>query len=231
MTLFYRFIAACLLLSPLPGLAQQTPTPKPASAEADTTGHDRYSYGRRMDRFYLGTLTKADGTEIQAFLPTKYMGYERDIEFFLPPLAFGDLRHRNTLKMKDLKAMSVHGKRYETVQQADTKVTVMALKVLDGPVALSVYAEPRAIPIPIPLGVGVAVPILGINIADKNHWYLLRNGVYTEMPKAHFAELMSAYLADNQELAGKIARQEANYLHANTPSILLEYNRAMAAGR
>jgi hypothetical protein len=225
MKLLYNIVFLGSIAAALPGVAQQTLP----SAASDTTGHMRYSYGRRPDRFYLGTLIKVDGTEIIAYLPTRYVGYERDVEYFLPPLAFGDLRHRHTLKMKEVKSMAVRDRRYETIQERGKNTDILALNLFDGPIALSVYAEPRAVPIPIPLGVGVAMPILGINLADKNHWYLHRNGVCTEMPKGKFAELMSAYLVDNPELAGKVARKETNYQHADTPAIVAEYNRAKAA--
>jgi hypothetical protein len=121
---------------------------------------------------------------------------------------------------------------YEPVQLGRKTPDVLALHLFDGPVSLALYAEPRAIPLPLPLPMGalVAMPLLSLHIADKDHWYLSRNGVCTEMTRAHFAERMSAYLADNPELAGKVARQELHYLHANTPAIIAEYNRAQAGG-
>ena len=47
---------------------------------------------------------------------------------------------------------------------------------------------------------------------------------------ANFAATMSAYLFDNPELAAKVAQQEPNYLHQNTPSIITEYNQAKGTG-
>lgn len=125
----------------------------------------------------------------------------------------------------------MHGRLYETVQQQGKNTDILALHLVEGPIALAMYSEPRAIPLPIPLGLGLAMPILNLKISDKDHWYLSRNSVCTEMPRAHFAELMSAYLFDNPTLAGKVVRQEPGYLHANTLAIITEYNRAKAGGK
>lgn len=110
---------------------------------------------------------------------------------------------------------------------------MLALHLFDGPISLAMYAEPRAIPLPIPLPLGAmtVVPLLRFKLSDKDHWYVSRNGACTEMPRAHFAELMSAYLGDNPGLAGKVARQEAHYQHADTPAIIAEYNRTKAGGQ
>lgn len=222
------FATTLLILSAALALPSQA-QPAPNATPADTAGYVKGGYHKFTDRFYLGTLTKADGTEIQAYLPSTRTGYERLIDYFPPLLVKGEMRHRHTLKMKALRGMTVHGRVYETVQKKGKNTKIMALHLLDGPISLSTYAEPRVIPIPIPLGVGVAMPILGIPISDKNHWYLRRNGVCTEMTRAGFAELMSAYLFDNPELAAKVARREPGYAHRNTPTIIAEYNRTKAA--
>lgn len=219
---FLTFIAG-----PLLGRAQQLTPP----VAEDTVGHVEGGYGMAVNRFYLGTLTKTDGTQVYAYMPYGHAGYEKRINYFTPPLSFDNqLRHRHGVKVKDIKSMTVHGRTFKPIELPGKKPSVLALHLLEGPIALATYAEPRAIPIPIPLVVGLPMPIVNLNISDKNHWYLYRNGVWTEIRRAGFAETMSAYLFDNPELAGKVARQEPNYLHRDTPAIITEYNRAKTAG-
>ncbi|MGI4874096.1 MAG: hypothetical protein ACRYFX_23295 [Janthinobacterium lividum] len=220
--LYYGILLASGLVA-IPSQAQQ---PAATVAATDTAGYMKGGYHKFLDRFYFGTLTKTDGTEIHAYLPSQRIGYERIIDYFLTPPGRGEWNHRHTLKMKKIRSMAVHGRVYETVQRRGKNTKIMALHLLDGPISLSTYAEPRSIPVPIPLMAGAAIPILAIPISNKNHWYLRRNGVCTEITRAHFAQLMSAYLFDNPELAAKVTRQQPGYQHRDTPAILAEYNRA-----
>ncbi|MGI4866374.1 MAG: hypothetical protein ACRYFZ_20780 [Janthinobacterium lividum] len=219
---------ALLLATALPGWAQILPPP----SDTDTTSHTNDS---GLVQYRMGTITQVDGTTIKAYMPCNLNGYGGGkLIYFMPPLSIdAQLRHPHTIKIPKIKQMAVHGRLYETVQLQGKSTDILALHLFDGPISLAMYAEPRAIPIPLPVaqlvGVNAAMPILSIKRSNKDHWYLTRNGVCTEMPRAHFAELMSAYLFDNLDLAGKVARQEPNYLHANTPTIIAEYNQAKGA--
>ena len=225
MKLAYSAVFVLLLAATLPGRAQLLPPP----SATDTTSHT--NDGGPV-QYRMGTLTLVDGTSITGYMPCNLAGYGRKLLYFLPPLSIdAQLRHPHALSISKIKQLAVHGRLYETVQRQGKNTDILALHLFEGPIALAMYSEPRAIPLPIPLGLGLAMPILNIKISDKDHWYLSRNGVCTEMPRAHFAELMSAYLFDNPELAGKVARQEPTYLHANTPAIVAEYNRAKTSGQ
>ena len=221
--------AALLAFSatPLLSRAQQPPAP----IVEDTVGHLSDSFGKVVNRFYLGTLTKTDGTQIRAYMPYSRMGYENSIDYYAPPLSLDNqLRHRHNVTIKEIKSITVHGRTFEAIQLGTKKADVLALHLFDGPITLSTYSEPRAIPIPLPLGaLGGPSLLAAIPISDKSHWYLYRNGAWTEIRRAGFAETMSAYLADNPELAAKVAQQEPNYLHQNTPAIIIEYNQAKTA--
>lgn len=224
MKVFYVACCCYLGLRALPDYAQQ-PTP----AVPDTAGYVKGGYGKFTDRFYLGTLTKMDGTQLQAYLPAGRLGYERIVDYFPQPPSRAKLSNgRTTLKMKQVKSMSVHGRLYETVQYRGKNTKIMALRLLDGPVALFAYSQPRRLLIPIPLAAGVT-PLAGIPLADKPHWYLRRKDEFTEMSRSHFAQRMSAYLVDLPELASKVANNAANYQFSDTPAIIAEYNRAKAA--
>ncbi len=217
-----------MLAATLPGQAQILPPP----SDTDTTSHADDS---GQVRYRMGTITKEDGTTITGYMPCNLVGYGGGkLIYYMPPLSIdAQLRHRHTIKIPEIKQMAVHGRLYETVQREGKNIDILALQLFDGPISLAMYAEPRAIPLPLPIPMGAytAVPVLHIKISNKDHWYLRRNGVCTEMPRAHFAELMSAYLVDKPELAGKVARQEPSYLYANTPAIITEYNRAKAGGQ
>jgi hypothetical protein len=227
MKLVYWIISA-LLLSTLPGWAQLLPPP----SDTDTTSHTNDS---GLVQYRMGSITQEDGTTITGYMPCNLAGYGGGkLIYFLPPLSIdAQLRHPHTIKITKIKQMAVHGRLYETVQLRGKNTDVLALHLFEGPISLAMYTEPRAIPIPLPIPMGmlIAQQLLNIKLSDKDHWYLRRNGVCTEMPRAHFAELMSAYLFDNPGLAGKVARQEANYLHVNTPTIIAEYNQAKLSGR
>lgn len=196
---------------------------------ADTAGYVKGGYGKFTDRFYYGTLTKTDGSQVQAYLPAGRLGYERIIDYFpKPPVEQLIGNGRTTVKMKKIKAMTVHGRSYETVQRQGENTEIMALRVLSGPVDLFAYSQPRVLLVPIPLAAGV-MPLAGISLADKLHWYLRRNGVWTEMPRGHFAQLMSSYLVDKPELASKVSSDSSGYRFIDTPAIIAEYNRIKAA--
>ncbi|MGI4736685.1 MAG: hypothetical protein ACRYG7_16045 [Janthinobacterium lividum] len=223
MKVVYYTVFALLLAATLPGWAQLLPPP----SATDTTS--RTNEGGLV-QYRMGSITQVDGTTITGYMPCNLAGYGGGkLIYFLPPLSIdAQLRHRHTIKIPKIKQMAVHGRLYETVQQRGKNTDILALHLFEGPISLAMYTEPRAIalPLPIPMGAFTAVPLLRIKISDKDHWYLSRNGVCTKMPRAHFADLMSAYLFDNPDLAGKVARQEPHYLHANTPTIIAEYNRA-----
>lgn len=225
-----RYFAALLLLSaaPRPGRAQQ-PAPPPPLAE-DTVGHLSDGFGQLVSRFYLGTLTKTDGTQIHAYMPYSRSGYEARIDYYAPPLSIDNqLRHHHAVKVKDIQSIVVHGRTFEPITIGTKKADVLALHLFDGPIALATYSETR--PIPVPMTAFFGPPLLfNIPAFDKSHWYLYRNGVWTEIRRANFAATMSAYLFDNPALAAKVARQEPNYLHPNTPAIIAEYNQAKTAG-
>lgn len=213
-----------LLLQGVVSLAQQLmPTP------TDTTGYVKGGYHKYTDRFYYGTLTLMDGTIIHAYLPATRLGYERIIDYFPQPPVQGHLFNgRTTVKMKKIKSMEVRGRVYETVQYNDRNVKIMSMRLLDGYTTLGVYLEPRAVPIPIPLPVGGL--ILAIPLSDKPHYYLRREGHCLEVPRKQFAAFMSAYVADNAELATKIRSSMPHYQYADVAAIVAEYNRAKAAG-
>jgi hypothetical protein len=219
-------VLALLLAAGLPVRAQLLPPP----SATDTTSHPDDD---GLVRYRMGILTHMDGSTITAYMPCNRVGYSGKLRYFLPPLSIdAQLRHPHTINIEKIKQMTVHGRIYETVQRQGKNTDVLALHLFDGPISLAMYAQPRAIPLPIPLPPGAfgLLPVLGFKLSDKDHWYVSRNGACTEMPRAHFAELMSAYLADNPELAGKVARQQAHYQHADTPDIIAEYNRAKAGG-
>lgn len=225
MKLAYGTIFTLFLAATLPGWAQLLPPP----SATDTTSHT--NEGGPV-QYRMGCITKVDGSTITGYMPCNLAGYEGKLLYFLPPLSIdAQLRHPHTLKITEIKQLTVHGRLYETVQHQGKNTDVLALHLLEGPIALAMYAEPRAIPLPLPPIISLAQPLLAIKLSAKEHWYLSRNGVCTEMPRAHFAELMSAYLFDNPALAGKVARQEPAYLHANTPAIIAEYNRAKTSGQ
>ena len=216
-------IGSLLLLS-YTSLAQQATAPA-----ADTAGYEMGGYAKFTDRFYYGTLTKMDGTVIQAYLPATRFGYERSIDYFpKPPHQEIFFNGRTKVKMEQIKSMEVRGRVYETVQRNGKNSKIMAMRLVDGPVALGVYAEPSSLFIPIPLAVGIT-PLASIPLKAKPHYYLRRDGTCVEIPRAHFAEFMSSYLADNSELASKLRSNSPNYKFVNSAAIVDEYNRTKAS--
>jgi hypothetical protein len=197
-----------------------------SAATADTVGHPGPGFYSAI-RYYLGAVTKMDGTTITAYFPGSRAGYGGgNLLYFVPPLAEGQLSNRKTINIPDIKVMAVHGRLYEPVQHKGKRTDILALKLIAGPVSVSTFADARSIPLPIPLGgIGMPMPMVNIPLSDKNRYYLSRSGDYTELHRARFAEEMSTYLSDNADLASKVARQEPNYQYANLIAIVEEYNR------
>ena len=221
-------ITPLLLLGGLLFLNYSTRAQQVTPPVADTTGYEKGGYGKFTDRFYYGTLTKMDGTVLHAYLPANRFGYERIIDYFPKPPIQGKLANgRTKVKMKKIKSMEVRGRVYETVQRNGKNSKIMSMRLVDGPITLGVYAEPRTLFIPIPLAVGVT-PLAAIPLKDKPHYYLRRDGTCVEVPRAHFAEFMSAYFADNAALASKIHSKTPGYQFINAAAIVAEYNRAKA---
>ncbi len=211
-----------LLLCPLRNLPAHAQAPLPAPA-TDTVGH--HASGIPL-RYYLGTLLKTDGTALSAYLPVTRAGHSGgNLIYFLPSPTGDRLGQRKTIDIDAIEAMHVHGRVYETVQHKGKSTGVLALQLLNGPVCLLTYADSRSWPLPLPLaGVGMPMPMVSIPLSDKNHWYVQRNGDYLELRRAKFAEELSAYLADEPDLAEKIARSEPQYQFANVLAVISEYN-------
>ncbi len=222
---FFIHFACALAASTLPSWGQKPATPA-VMLEADTTGYEKRKLGTVSDRFYWGTLRKIDGTEMHVLLPTRYPGYEVAIDYFSTPPTNGEWNSRHWLKIDKCASMEVRGRVYETVQHKNKNIKIMALRLMEGPISLFTYVEARQIFLPIPLGVGLASPLLGIPISDKNHWYVRRKGVWTEISRRQFPQLMAAYLSDAPDLAAKVGNSLAGYLYNNMPAIIAEYNQA-----
>lgn len=224
MKVSFLFFAYTLVAATLPSWGQKAVLPS-VMPVADTTGYEKRKLGTVSDRFYWGTLRKVDGTEIHAFLPTRYPGYEVVIDYFSTPPANGEWNSRQSLKIDKCVSMEVRGRVYETVQHKNKNTKIMALRVVEGPVSLFTYVEARQIFLPIPLGVGLATPLLGIPISGKNHWYVRRKGVWTEIPRSQFSRVMMSYLSDAPDLAAKVGNSTSGYLYNDMIYIVNEYNK------
>lgn len=149
--------ALFLSLAARTGWAQQATAPA-----ADTAGYEAFTYAKGADRYYLGILPKADGTQVPAYPPTRHVGYKGRITYFLPSLSVTDARRRRSINVKKIKRMEVRGRSCESIALNGKPIDVLAVQLLDGLVTLATIALAQAIPIPIPLGIGLPLLVVGI---------------------------------------------------------------------
>ena len=99
--------------------------------------------------------------------------------------------------------------------------------MVDGPVELFTFADPKSVPIPVPLPGATAVfAIPYIN----NHWYLRRNGELIEVRRGQFEKQIADYVQDSPALAAKVLSKDKDYQYQDMIRIITEYNQQLAAG-
>lgn len=121
----------------------------------------------------------------------------------------------------------MRGQYSETLSINGKSLHLLAARLVAGPVELFNFAEAKSVPVPLPVPGGI-IPIVGIP-HTKNHWYLRRAGVVTEVKRGRFEEQVAEYLKDVPALADKVRRGEKAYHYQDMPKIVTEYNQQSGA--
>jgi|GEM_PF-2748806 len=187
-------------------------------ATADTAGH---KHG--FDVYYLGDLNRTNGTEERAYLPARHLGYERILYYYYsPPGQKGSKREQ--LKMDGVRSMTVHGRYFEKLIINSEATDILALRMVQGPMELFGYAQPKAVPLPIPVPGGAMVSTVLVDGYTKQRWFVRQQGSVVPISKGKFAVQMSALLSNYPALARQVSAGEEGYRYENIQAIVREYN-------
>ena len=205
-------------------------------AITDTTGYLKSAYQKTTNIFYQGVAQQTEGGPVLAYWPASQLGFENSLDFFYDPPTKGSRATRQTVKVSELTSLTVHGRYFERIPSSVRGLHVMAMRVVDGPIELFLYAKPGVVPIPFLFNIASANTLvfgaLFVDAYTNNQWYLRENaGDFVKVRRSHFVEQMSAYVSDDETLAQKIVAAEKEFKYSDMISIITAYNQHLAAKR
>ncbi|WP_022825219.1 hypothetical protein [Hymenobacter norwichensis] len=210
-----HFLFSVLLLSTgVASQAQQTP----ASSPTDST-----ETSRRSD-YAPGEVVTPEGKVVQAYFPHSINGFEKTISYYNTHPEVRPFPKPHYISVDKINNMTVRGQYSETLEMNGKSLHLLAARLVDGPVELFNFAEAKSVPVPIPIPGAMLVPMAGIPYT-KNHWYLRRAGVVTEVKRGKFEEQISEYLKAQPELAAKVKNKDKYYHYQDMVLIISEYNK------
>jgi hypothetical protein len=177
-------------------------------------------------QYAWGKLTRRKGEVVQAYLPMGNTGFDNLLCYYPTIPENAPLPKPKLLPITDVQWMRVRGQYSELLKPAKNEIGRLATRRVAGTVELFVVetAPPMVMALgPVPVLGAPATPTLGPSTAS---WYLRRpNGGLVVVDPGRFAQQLAAYLADDSELARKVATGQAGYHLEQIESIIQQYNQ------
>jgi hypothetical protein len=210
-----QFLPVLLLLSmSVASQAQQAPTSSPV---------DSTETSRRSD-YAPGEVVTPEGKTVKAYFPHSINGFEKNISYYNAHPEVRPFPKPHYISVDKIKSMTVRGQYSETLSIHGKSLHLLAARLVDGPVELFNFAEAKSVPLPVPIPGAMLIPVVGIPYT-KNHWYLRRAGVVTEVKRGKFEEQISEYLTAQPDLAAKVKGKAKDYQYQDMVRIVSEYNQ------
>jgi len=219
------FSAACVAALALP-LPAQTP--------ADTL---RLTVNSDGTAFAWGVVQLRSGARLRAYLPAGVAGLPTyfTLPYYLtPPDQGSPLPKAKHLKISQVQWMLVRGQYFEALPANPTQHTPnqLAARLVTGSVELFVVKLPSLRVSFLSSSPVLSAPIsttAGELLPEGVSYYLRRPGQPAlQLAASEFASQVSAFLADDPELARRIRAGQAGYRLAELPSLVQQYNQYQA---
>lgn len=214
----HLLLSTALFGASVASFAQQAP----ASSATDST-----ETSRRSD-YAPGEVLTPEGKLVKAYFPHSINGFEKTISYYTTHPEVRPFPKPHYISVDKIKTLTVRGQYSETLSMNGKSLHLLAARLVDGPVELFNFAEAKSVPLPVPIPGAMLIPVVGIPYT-KNHWYLRRAGVVTEVKRGKFEEQISEYLNTQPELATKVKSKAKDYQYQDMVRIITEYNQQAAS--
>ncbi|TGD78466.1 hypothetical protein [Hymenobacter wooponensis] len=202
-----------------------------ASAQTPSlpTDSTRVVKGFGGQQYAWGKLTRRKGEVLEAYLPMGNRGFDNLVCYYPSIPENAPLPKPKLLPITDVQWMRVRGQYSELLKPVKNDIGRLATRRVAGTVELFVVES--APPIVMALG---PVPVLGTPANPSatpagpgtTSWFLRRpSGGLVVVEPDKFAQQLATYLADDQELARKVAAGQAGYRLEQIESIIQQYNQ------
>ncbi|RYU74642.1 hypothetical protein [Hymenobacter persicinus] len=203
-------------------LSGPVPTAPPAS---DTT---RLVRGFMNQQFAWGTLVLRDGRRLQAYLPATTTGVDMMVPYYVLPPDAQPKSKPKLLAINKVKCMRVQGQYSELLTPDKNEMPRLAARRQAG--AVELFLVQMTAPPLVATYLGSA-PVLGAPATSAPgtavaSWYLRRGtGVPLLITPENFTSQVPAFLADDKELAAKVAAGAPGCRFADLEAIIQRYNQ------
>jgi hypothetical protein len=202
-------------------------TPPAQATPADTM---RLVRGFANQQYAWGTMRLRKGEQVRAYLPVAGTVADVMIPYYLQSPDSGPKVKPKFTAIANVQWLRVRGQYFEVLSSGKREEGRLAARMQSG--AVDLFAA-RFVPPPILTALGPN-PVLSAPV-DASHpgpdaasmsWYLRRpNGPPVLVSPANFATQVATFLADDRELARRVAASEAGYRLAELESIIQQYNQ------
>ncbi len=168
------------------------PAAKAAAAFANAAYHFGYA-----------ELTTVAGKVYPVYLPLARYGFSYELPVF---------QQESDMQRPDAEPKSIPVARVASVHTTDAYLaavvlagrpqSILAVRTVNGPVELFSYVETKRIHMG---GGGLRRSIGYVPKLEKQHWYLRRQGIMTEVAPQSFAQQLAAYFSDDPAVAAGLA--------------------------
>lgn len=199
--------------------------PPQAPAPADTT---RLIRGFLNQQFAWGTVLLQDGQRLQGYLPAEATGVDGTLAYYASPPDTRPTPKLRFLAVRKVRWLRVRGQYLEQLQPNKRTGAYLAARRQTGAVELFVVQQRVPALVTTFLGPTPAAGLPAMGAADGviTNWYLRRAMGEPQLISAGtFATQVAAFLADDRELAAKVAAGATGYQFDNLESIVRQYNQ------
>lgn len=197
----------------------------PAQAPTDTT---RLIRGFLNQQFAWGTVLLHDGQRLQAYLPTEATGTNGSLPYYLAPPDGHPAPRPRFLSVRKVHWLRVRGQYLEQLQPGKRAPAYLAARQQTGAVELFLVRQRTPALITTFLGPTptAGLPATGAANGVVTTWYLRRAAGEPQLVSVGaFATQVSTFLADDRELAAKVAASATGYQFGDLESIVSQYNQ------
>jgi hypothetical protein len=196
-----------LTLAAQPACAQAAPAAPAAEALASAV------YG-----FDKATVLAVTDKTYQVYVPLNGYGFSRELPLFPNEGAMRQFNAEPQLMAVDrVQSVQTSGAYLEHMVLNGKRQHVLALRTANGPVELFSYTEAKRIHMAA-RGAGLQKNIGYVPNPTRQHWYLRRQGVLTEVQQASFAQQLATYFQDDPATVASLTSGATPY-QALTPLV------------